>query len=148
MAKFLSGRDFLKWLTPGMHIKRWIALLMLAVAIMGLGIAYVLREAYVTYTFPAWVAVLTLQDIPRLWRGVMFMGTAIALTLVRGGHDVRLWSVDEAYARVMSESRQNPKFLPGIELPAHLTIGSSAQELARGVDAIFSVIPTQYLRTS
>ncbi|MSQ61193.1 MAG: YvcK family protein [Dehalococcoidia bacterium] len=81
MAEFLRRRDFLKWLTPGMHIKRWLALLMLAVAIMGLGIAYVLREVYVTYTFPPWVAVLTLQDIPRIWRGALFMSTAIGLML-------------------------------------------------------------------
>ena len=81
MTEFLRRRDFLKWLTPGMHIKRWLALLMLAVAIMGLGIAYVLREVYVTYTFPAWVAVLTLQDIPRIWRGALFMSTAIGLML-------------------------------------------------------------------
>ena len=75
-------------------------------------------------------------------------GTAIALTLHRAGHDVRLWSVDDAYARSMSESRQNPKYLPGIDLPSDLTIGSSAADLSRDVKAIFSVIPTQHLRTA
>ena len=38
-----------------MHIKRWLLLLMLGVAIMGLGFGYFLREVYVSYTFPSWV---------------------------------------------------------------------------------------------
>ena len=45
-------RSLVKWLYPGMHIKRWLALLLLGVAVMGLGIAYLLREVYVAYTFP------------------------------------------------------------------------------------------------
>ena len=48
----LPDRSVLKWLYPGMHIKRWLVLLLLGVAIMGLGIAYLLREVYVTYSFP------------------------------------------------------------------------------------------------
>lgn len=92
----------------------------------------------------------TTTDIPAASRVLVLgdggWGTAIALTLSRAGHDVRLWSVDEAYASTMAASRQNPKYLPGIELPSGLTVGSSASELARDVDAIFSVIPTQYLR--
>jgi len=77
----LRDADFLKWLYPGMHIKRWLALLMLGVAIMGLGIAYILREAYVSYTFPSFIYYLTLQFIPRFWRGIMFMVASTGLTL-------------------------------------------------------------------
>ena len=77
----LRDADFLKWLYPGMHIKRWLALLILGVAIMGLGIAYILREAYVSYTFPSFIYYLTLQFIPRFWRGIMFMMASAGLTL-------------------------------------------------------------------
>jgi uncharacterized cofD-like protein len=77
----LREAEFLKWLYPGMHIKRWLALLMLGVAIMGLGIAYILREAYVSYTFPSFIYYLTLQFIPRFWRGIMFMAASAGLTL-------------------------------------------------------------------
>ena len=48
----MRQRQFLKWLYPGMHVKRWLALSLLGVALMGLGIAYLLREAYLSYTFP------------------------------------------------------------------------------------------------
>lgn len=75
-------------------------------------------------------------------------GTAIAMTLVEAGHDVRLWSVDNAYAQRMAESHENPRYLPGVDLPLDLSVGSDAEALARDVTAIFSVIPTQYLRES
>ncbi|HWO93238.1 MAG TPA: gluconeogenesis factor YvcK family protein [Dehalococcoidia bacterium] len=77
----IQDRDFLKWLTPGLHIKRWLLLLMVGVAIMGLGIAYILREVYVSYTFPSGVYYLTLQFMPRIARGVLFMGAAVGLIL-------------------------------------------------------------------
>lgn len=66
-------RHLLRWLRPGMHVKRWLGLLMLGVAVMGLGIAYLLREAYLTYTFPGIAYYLTLQFIPRYLRGVLFI---------------------------------------------------------------------------
>jgi len=40
--------DFLKWFYPGMHIKRWLALMIIGVAVMTFGLAYILREAYVS----------------------------------------------------------------------------------------------------
>ncbi len=82
----LKDVDFLKWLYPGMHIKRWLVLMMLGVAIMGLGIAYILREAYVSYTFPSFMYYLTLQFIPRTWRGIMFMLASSSLILFAFWH--------------------------------------------------------------
>ena len=38
--------DFLKWFYPGMHIKRWLALITIGVAMMTFGLSYVVREAY------------------------------------------------------------------------------------------------------
>src|SRR4030065_318911 len=69
--------DFLKWFYPGMHIKRWLALMIIGVAIMTFGLAYILREAYVSgFTFPGFVYYLTAQFIPRYIRGVMLMVSA------------------------------------------------------------------------
>ena len=69
----LMDRSALKWLYPGMHIKRWLVLLLFGVCLMGLGISYVLREAYLSYTFPGAFYYITLQFIPRWTRGVLFM---------------------------------------------------------------------------
>jgi uncharacterized cofD-like protein len=74
----LLDADFLKWLYPGMHIKRWLALMAIGVAIMTFGLAYILREAYISgFTFPGFVYYLTLQFIPRYVRGGMFIVSAV-----------------------------------------------------------------------
>jgi len=75
-------------------------------------------------------------------------GTALAMVLHANSHDVRLWSQDPHYARVLETTRQNPKFLPGVVLPEGIRVGSEVQSLAKDVLAIFSVIPTQFLRAS
>ena len=62
-----------------MHIKRWLLLLLLGVAIMGLGFGYFLREVYVSYTFPAFMYYVTLQFLPRLFRGILFVCAALGL---------------------------------------------------------------------
>jgi uncharacterized cofD-like protein len=64
-----------------MHIKRWLALVLIGVAIMGLGFGYVLRDVYVSYTFPDWVYYVTLQFLPRLVRAAMFMLVASSIIL-------------------------------------------------------------------
>lgn len=80
MRRFLKEADFLKWLYPGIHIKRWLALLVVAVGVMTLGLSYVLREAYISgFTFPSPVYYITLQFIPRYVRGAMFLGGSLAL---------------------------------------------------------------------
>jgi len=77
----LRDPDFIKWLYFGMHIKRWLLLLLLGVAAMGLGFSYLLREAYVSYTFPGFVYYLTLQFVPRYARGVLFITGSTGLML-------------------------------------------------------------------
>jgi uncharacterized cofD-like protein len=77
----LRSFSFIKWFYLGMHIKRWLALVLLGVVIMGLGLGYVLREVYVTVTFPSWVYYATLQFLPRLARAAMFMFVASSVIL-------------------------------------------------------------------
>jgi uncharacterized cofD-like protein len=79
--KSLRSPNFVKWFYLGMHIKRWLALVLIGVAIMGLGLGYVLREVYVSYTFPEWVYYVTLQFLPRLARAAMFMLVASSIIL-------------------------------------------------------------------
>jgi uncharacterized cofD-like protein len=77
----LRDPDFIKWLYFGMHIKRWLVLLLLGVAIMGLGLSYMLREVYVSYTFPDFVYYLTLQFLPRYARGALFIAGSMGIML-------------------------------------------------------------------
>ncbi len=80
----MSTQSIAKWLYVGLGIKRWLLLLLLAVSIMGLGFAYMLREVYASVTFPEWIYWATLQFIPRWARGLLFIGIASGLTLVAG----------------------------------------------------------------
>ncbi len=91
----MSRDNFTKWLYVGLHIKRWLALLAIAVAIMGLGFAYILREVYVSYTFPEWTAYLTLQFIPRWARGVLFISLALGLSIFSG------WQLNRSLAHAL-----------------------------------------------
>jgi len=77
----LRNGNFIKWFYFGMHIKRWLLLLLFGVAMAGLGFAYILREAYVSYTFPSFVHYLTIQFLPRYVRGVLFIGGATGVVL-------------------------------------------------------------------
>ena len=78
----MSRTTLAKWLYLGLHIKRWLLLILIGVVLMGLGIGYLLREAYFSYTFPAWVGDATLQFLPRWVRGVLFIGVATGATVI------------------------------------------------------------------
>jgi uncharacterized cofD-like protein len=79
MRQLIKDPSFIKWFYFGMHIKRWLLLLLAGVAIMGLGFGYFLREVYVNYTFPAFVYYATLQFLPRYARGALFVTAALGI---------------------------------------------------------------------
>ncbi len=91
----MSRGNITKWLYVGLHIKRWLALLAIAVAIMGIGFAYILREVYVSYTFPAWAFYITLQFIPRWLRGLLFISSALTLAIFSG------WELNRSLAHAL-----------------------------------------------
>jgi len=72
-------------------------------------------------------------------------GTALAMVLADHGADVALWSHDAEYAAEMEQSRKNPRFLPGIELPASVHVTADLAASVSECDIIFSVVPTQFL---
>jgi 2-phospho-L-lactate transferase/gluconeogenesis factor (CofD/UPF0052 family) len=65
-----------------MHVKRWLACLFLGILCLALGVAYMLVHLYRTEAFPAWTYYLTLQFIPRLWRGALFLAVGCVLILI------------------------------------------------------------------
>ena len=99
----LRDHTAVKWLYPGLHIKRWLLLLLFGVCLMGLGIAYVLREAYLTYTLPGTFYYLTLQFIPRWGRGLLFIGLSLSTVAIA------TWKLNESllYAFVRPDREGN-----------------------------------------
>ncbi|MEO6397500.1 MAG: gluconeogenesis factor YvcK family protein [Tepidiformaceae bacterium] len=97
----LRQHSILKWFYPGMHIKRWLVLLLFGICLMGLGISYVLKEAYLQTDLPGAFYYLTLQFIPRWGRGLLFV--FLSLTTV----GIATWKLNESllYAFVRPDQR-------------------------------------------
>ena len=68
-------------------------------------------------------------------------GTALACLLARNGHQVKLWNRTEEKAAQLRHDRENKLFLPGIELPAEMEIGSG-YELTSGIDYLIFAVPS------
>jgi uncharacterized cofD-like protein len=63
----------LKFLYPGMNLKRWLVLILFGITLISLGVAYLFTQVYRTQPFPEWVGYITLQFIDRPIRGLMFI---------------------------------------------------------------------------
>jgi glycerol-3-phosphate dehydrogenase (NAD(P)+) len=73
-------------------------------------------------------------------------GTALSMVLVAQGREVGLWSYDADYARHMRETRLNPRFLPGFEIPDAVEISADLAALLPGAELLVSAVPTTYVR--
>ena len=73
-------------------------------------------------------------------------GTALAILLAGRGVPVRLWSREPDYAEEMARTRRNPRFLPGVPIPAGLTVTGDAAEALEGAALAVSAVPTQFVR--
>ncbi|MDP3047315.1 MAG: YvcK family protein [Chloroflexota bacterium] len=74
--------NWVKWLRPGLHVKRWLVLFVMGTVFTALGIAYIAIHVYRQEPFPAVVYYVTLQFIDQLWRGVLFITVGTFLGIV------------------------------------------------------------------
>ena len=77
-----STARWLRWLTPGLQIKRWLILLMASELVLVLGVAYALKEIYQTATLPHSFYFITLQFLPYWARAIMFSLFGVGLLLL------------------------------------------------------------------
>jgi len=73
-------------------------------------------------------------------------GTALAAQAVRAGLDTRLWVRSRALASGIVERRENPGYLPGIELPKGLRATASLADAAADAEALVIAVPSEYCR--
>lgn len=73
-------------------------------------------------------------------------GTALAVTMLRAGHQVRLWARDGETVSAINERRENPRYLPGVTLDAGLIATVDLRGALTDADTVLSVIPTQATR--
>ncbi|MFN8532872.1 MAG: 2-phospho-L-lactate transferase CofD family protein [Dehalococcoidia bacterium] len=76
----MAMRPDARWFFVGMGIKRWVLALLVGIAMVSLGIGYLLVTVYRQAPLPEVFYWLTLQFIDRWVRGVLFIGSGIALT--------------------------------------------------------------------
>src|ERR1700738_1338518 len=78
-----NSRRWLRWLTPGLYVKRWLLLLTVSILLIDLGIAYLLRGIYEQTQFPpgtgGTIRAITLQFLPREVRALLFGGLGLGL---------------------------------------------------------------------
>lgn len=73
-------------------------------------------------------------------------GTALALELNDGGHDVVVWGHDPSRVSEINQTRQNARYLPGIDLPANVQFTSDFEQATTGVEFIVMATPSKALR--
>ena len=76
--KFTIDRQFLRWLAPGLGVKRWLLLMIFGMTLIGLGIGYVQVQLYRIVEVPDVFYYLTLQFLDRWVRALLVGGTGIA----------------------------------------------------------------------
>lgn len=73
-------------------------------------------------------------------------GTALAAHCARIGHDVRLWGRDDALVGDIIARRENPRYLPGIDIPPAVAITASVGHAVRDASMIVAAIPSHGTR--
>jgi glycerol-3-phosphate dehydrogenase (NAD(P)+) len=75
-------------------------------------------------------------------------GTTFAQVLCDAGTPTTLWARDATIADAINSSHENPRYLPGITLPASLTAESDPAAALAHADLVVLAVPAQTLRAS
>lgn len=73
-------------------------------------------------------------------------GTALAASLARGGHEVRLWVRRPEAAEAMRTSRCNATYLPEVTIPDSILITDSLEEAVQDTTCWLIAVPSQGVR--
>lgn len=73
-------------------------------------------------------------------------GTALALTMLRAGHDVGFWMRDADTVAEINTEHRNARYLPGIPLEPGLRATADLGAALSGADCILAVAPAQSMR--
>ena len=75
-------------------------------------------------------------------------GTAFSIVLADAGNDVTLWARREQVAASINERRENPEYLPGVELPPSVSATHDVEKALHGADMVVLATPSQSLRAN
>jgi hypothetical protein len=75
----------LRWLIPGLGVKRWILLILAGTTLIGIGFAILILDVYRTAPETWWLpllSTLSLRFLDRTLRSVIFGGSGIAMMVI------------------------------------------------------------------
>ncbi|MCB8837733.1 NAD(P)H-dependent glycerol-3-phosphate dehydrogenase [Aurantimonas sp. VKM B-3413] len=72
-------------------------------------------------------------------------GTALGALYARAGHATTLYARDPDTAAAIAETHENPRYLPGIPLPASLAATTDPEGALAGANVVLLVVPAQSL---
>jgi uncharacterized cofD-like protein len=76
----------LRWLIPGLGVKRWLILVLLGTTLLGIGLAFFLLELYRTAPEVQWytdlLSTVALRFLPRTFRVLIFGGLGVSLIIL------------------------------------------------------------------
>jgi len=75
-------------------------------------------------------------------------GTALAVTLARGGHAVTLCVRRRDHLEALRATRVNSAYLPGVDLPASLNLTADWPAAIAGAATVVMAIPSRYARAA
>jgi glycerol-3-phosphate dehydrogenase (NAD(P)+) len=75
-------------------------------------------------------------------------GTVLADLLARKGSDVHLWAFEPDVARSITETHENPTFLPDVSLAPSLRASNDLADVVKGASVICSVMPSHVSRAT
>jgi glycerol-3-phosphate dehydrogenase (NAD(P)+) len=73
-------------------------------------------------------------------------GTAFSIVLADAGNDVTIWARRQDLCDAIHERRENPDYLPGIELPPTITATHEPAKALAGAEFVVLAVPSQTLR--
>src|SRR5207248_4522153 len=73
-------------------------------------------------------------------------GTALASVLGNNGHDVTIWSFEQDVAEAIATRRENPKYMPGVQLPQSVTATHDLPRSLAGAELVLAVHPSHVTR--
>jgi glycerol-3-phosphate dehydrogenase (NAD(P)+) len=73
-------------------------------------------------------------------------GTALALAMLHGGNEPRLWARDRHTVDAINSLHENPRYLPGIRLDDELKATNDLAAALKGARCVLLVTPAQRLR--
>jgi len=136
VARLGMNPRVVRWFTPGLHVKRWLVLLMLGMVMISLGIGYALRNFYASgVVFPGFTYYLTLQFLPRYVRAGLFgaLGLGIILYALYKLTQSVLGPFLPGRNRALSEIIYNYRFLQKGPRVVALGGGTGLSTLLRGL---------------